>query len=236
MAVTSADPALVSFLEKWRRQWPGWDIVSLFVPEPERVPAMAWFALLAEWQQAALRGEEPAPGLAKLAWWQDELRGWARGARRHPLGSALQRRSAHWAELADALPAWRHRDALHGTATEFTTTVMPFATAAAVVECDLWPQTPVSGPAMASWLLAQAVVQGCSDAEPGTVLAQWPDRAMGSAARRQLATLQHAALGCGRRRRPGRLQGMRWLWQGWRVARNGALTAPRRAGAAAPIE
>src|SRR3546814_14584469 len=41
--------------------------------------------------------------LAKLAWWNEELQGWAKGARRHPLGAVLQPLSAPWTPLAASL-------------------------------------------------------------------------------------------------------------------------------------
>ena len=63
---------------------------------------------------AAWAGTDATPGLAKLAWWQDELQGWAKGARRHPLGAQLQRVDAPWQTLALALrllPATREHPA-----------------------------------------------------------------------------------------------------------------------------
>src|SRR3546814_9378253 len=38
-----------------------------------------------------------------LAWWNEELQGWAIGARRHPLGAVLQPLSAPWTPLAASL-------------------------------------------------------------------------------------------------------------------------------------
>lgn len=98
-----------SFVEKWRARWPEWAIARVFVPAGQRELAEAWFALLQEWTDAAATAE-PAPGLAKLAWWQEELRGWAKGARRHPLGAALQKTALDWNALADALPALARRE------------------------------------------------------------------------------------------------------------------------------
>ena len=105
--------SLDSFLDKWRGRWPEWGIAQAFVAPALRTRAAAWFSLLQELHDAAWAGAEPAPGLAKLAWWQDELRGWARGARRHPLGEARQRIDAPWDGLALALarlPATREPD------------------------------------------------------------------------------------------------------------------------------
>lgn len=96
---------LDDFLEKWRGRWPEWRIAQVFLPEPQRLPAEAWLALMQEWTDAAWAGDDPTPGFAKLAWWQDELRGWAKGARRHPLGRVLQKRPAPWTTLAADLSA-----------------------------------------------------------------------------------------------------------------------------------
>ncbi len=96
---------LDEFLGKWRGRWPEWRIAQVFVAESQRATAEAWFALLQEWTDAAWAGDDPTPGLAKLAWWQEELSGWAKGVRRHPLGRVLQKRPAPWAALAAALPA-----------------------------------------------------------------------------------------------------------------------------------
>ena len=47
---------------------------------------------------------DPLPAGAKLAWWGEELRGWASQRSRHPLGRRLEPVRADWARLADALP------------------------------------------------------------------------------------------------------------------------------------
>ncbi len=91
------------FLGKWRARWPEWRIAQTFVEPAHRARAEAWFALLQEFTDAAWGGADPTPGIAKLGWWQDELRGWAKGARRHPLGIALHKSSAPWPALAASL-------------------------------------------------------------------------------------------------------------------------------------
>ena len=101
-AMNSSDP-LDSFLAKWQARWPEWELMSVFVPAPQRAIVAAWFTLLQELGDAAWSGREPAPGLAKLAWWQEELAGWGKGARRHPLGAPLHRLDAPWGELGRAL-------------------------------------------------------------------------------------------------------------------------------------
>ena len=99
------DAALDDFLGKWRGRWPEWRIAQVFVAESQRETVEAWYALLQEWTDAAWAGGDPTPGFAKLAWWQEELSGWAKGARRHPLGRVLQKQAAPWAMLAGELPA-----------------------------------------------------------------------------------------------------------------------------------
>ncbi|WP_202844860.1 squalene/phytoene synthase family protein [Luteimonas saliphila] len=109
--------SLESFLDKWRARWPEWGVLLVFVPRGQRVAAAAWYCLLQELADAAWGGGDPTPGLAKLAWWQEELRGWARGARRHPLGDALQKQQAPWEALGRALtvlPATRSPESAEG--------------------------------------------------------------------------------------------------------------------------
>ena len=98
---STAGPA--NFIGKWRARWPEWTIASAFLPAPGRELAFAWFALLQELTDAAWGGEEATPGLAKLAWWNEELQGWAKGARRHPLGELLQSQPVDWLAIAASL-------------------------------------------------------------------------------------------------------------------------------------
>jgi hypothetical protein len=103
--MSTVDADLQDFLGKWRGRWPEWRIAQVFVAEAQRETAEAWFAMLQEWTDAAWAGDDPTPGSAKLGWWREELIGWSKGARRHPLGAVLQKRSAMWAELANRLTA-----------------------------------------------------------------------------------------------------------------------------------
>ena len=96
-----------SFVAKWRARWPEWELGMVFVPAAQRPVVEAWFTLLQELSDAALGGGDPTPGLAKLAWWQEELVGWSKGARRHPLGAVLQPHGAPWQALGHALPDLR---------------------------------------------------------------------------------------------------------------------------------
>jgi hypothetical protein len=91
------------FTAKWHARWPEWNIGAVFLPATQRGTAFAWFALLQELTDAAWGGTDATPGLAKLAWWNEELQGWAKGARRHPLGEILQPQSAPWRVLAASL-------------------------------------------------------------------------------------------------------------------------------------
>lgn len=95
------------FVDKWRARWPEWAVAMAFVAKDQQPVAEAWFTLLQELGDAAWGGGDPTPGLAKLAWWQEELGGWAKGARRHPLGAILQPRPAPWLPLGRALPDLR---------------------------------------------------------------------------------------------------------------------------------
>ncbi len=131
------DAALEDFLGKWRGRWPEWRIAQAFVAESERATAEAWFALLQEWTDAAWAGDDPTPGFAKLAWWQEELQGWAKGLRRHPLGRVLQKRPAPWASLAAALASLQAvREPLRAWASPqpLMTRLQPLADA--IVDCE----------------------------------------------------------------------------------------------------
>jgi len=128
---------LDEFLGKWRGRWPEWRIAQVFVAESERGTAEAWFALLQEWTDAAWAGDDPTPGFAKLAWWQEELSGWAKGVRRHPLGRVLQKRPAPWATLAAALPALQAvREPLRAWAPPQTLATPLRPLAAAIADCE----------------------------------------------------------------------------------------------------
>ncbi len=151
--------SLDSFLAKWRAQWPEWAVAEVFVPAAQRRHAQAWLALRGELTEAAWGGNDPTPGAAKLGWWEEELAGWARGARRHPLGLALQKLPLDWLLLAAGIPALRasrspegdHAASLHG--------LEPFARAQAVLSAQLFDvAAPASTQAMAEALLAEWVL------------------------------------------------------------------------------
>lgn len=204
-----------AFLEKWRTRWPQWRIAQAFVAPEQRPLAEAWFALLAEWMEAALGGEEAAPGLAKLAWWQEELRGWSSGARRHPLAGVLQKQPVHWMAIADALPALRHRDALRSQPEQAIAALVPFTQAVAQGECALWPSGCITAPALAHLLLAEASTRGQHASTPQVWAQAWPELSQTAAPRRIHAALLRSKINAN-----GALSGWRTLGLSWQAARN----------------
>jgi hypothetical protein len=129
--------SLDSFTAKWRARWPEWTPAMAFVPASQRERVAAWFALLQELTDAAWGGADPTPGLAKLAWWQDELGGWAKGARRHPLGAVLQPQAVPWLQFARSLPALQSSRMRPGEAPS-PTDLGTFADAVAACEAALF--------------------------------------------------------------------------------------------------
>src|SRR5690606_20428983 len=95
----------------------------------QRELASAWAALLQELTDAAWGGTDPIPGAAKPGWWQEGLVGWTRGARRHPLGTALQRQPAPRTTLAGALASLGHSRERPGDPAETFAALGPLARA-----------------------------------------------------------------------------------------------------------
>ncbi|MDQ3206034.1 MAG: phytoene/squalene synthase family protein [Pseudomonadota bacterium] len=126
--------ALEGFIAKWRARWPEWSVAEVFVPREQRETARAWASLLHELTLAAWGGVEARPGELKLAWWQEELVGWSKGARRHPLGLVLQRRQAPWARLAVGLPALQASRERPGDTGEAFVDIAPFCDGVVAVE------------------------------------------------------------------------------------------------------
>jgi hypothetical protein len=136
---------LDDFLQKWRAAWPEWPIARGFVAPADRDRAEAWLALWQEWTDAAWAGDDPTPGFAKLGWWQEELLGWDKGARRHPLGRVLQKTGTRWSPLAGALGALREvRTALRDGAAPASlhAPLAPLAEALHGCERTLFAQAP----------------------------------------------------------------------------------------------
>lgn len=217
-----SDPAaLDSFIAKWRARWPEWSVAEVFVPARQRQVVTAWFALLQELTDAAWAGEDPTPGVAKLAWWQEELRGWSLGGRRHPLGVALQRHDAPWQSLASVLSGLGETRTLPQDASSALIALRPFAEAAAAVEQALLaaPGDPVGADQIAATLLASHARWPDSGAEGYSDLnADWPTRP-GLLPRRIIAALARARLHSGVSM-PRALPPWRVLWLAWRAARH----------------
>ena len=223
-AMTDSDStSLDSFVGKWRSRWPEWHIASVFVPASQRALAAAWFALLQELTDAAWTGSDAAPGLAKLAWWQEELRGWSRGARRHPLGEALQKRDAPWGALAAALSALPVTRA-PASDEDDATGLRAFASAVLSVETALFGGNPVQEASIDVLAAALRVERALSrgDGEAARRLAgTWradgsaslPRRLHGVVLRERLRTTAGDATRT-------RIPALRLLFAGWRAARN----------------
>ena len=220
----SADAS--AFVDKWRGAWPEWAIAEVFVPPAERALAPYWQALQFELQEAAWGGADARPGEAKLAWWGEELAGWAAGRRRHPLGVHLLARPAPWSGLASALPALAASRARPADAATAWSSLEPVA--AAVADCDaaLLGGRADAAAVAAGWLSAR-LVRHPADAVPIDVtpagwarqlLQSWPS-GKGDAATRRL----ELALARGRLRsaNPAASRGpIATLWSGWRAARD----------------
>lgn len=227
------------FLDKWRARWPEWAIAEVFVPPAQRQSALAWAALQQELGDAAWGGSDPRPGEAKLAWWREELLGWGRGARRHPLGEVLQRQPAPWAALAAALPTLAASRERPRDADEAFAQLQRFAATAAEVDLALFEPSRAPAAAdreavVATLLQARLAVAG-EDAVPLGMFAQagegerlarwaarlherWPRDRAGSRARRLWAALARARLGRGDPARP--LPPWTTLPLAWRAARD----------------
>lgn len=152
--------ALDGFLDKWRALWPEWRVADAFLPVAQRECASAWLALRGELTEAAWGGEDPTPGAAKLAWWEEELVGWSRGARRHPLGLTLQKLPADWGTLAAAVPALRASRSPEGDRATALRGLEPFAQAQVTLSAQLFgAPSPASAQDMADALLAEWVLR-----------------------------------------------------------------------------
>jgi hypothetical protein len=205
------------FIAKWRARWPEWGIGGAFLPPAQRDAAQAWLALLQELTDAAWAGADATPGLAKLAWWNEELRGWAKGARRHPLGARLQPLAAPWDELAATLRALQSvRDAAPG---EGTDDLRAFAEAVARCEAALSGGQAGADAVLRDLQAERRLLHG--DAERARdLLAPWPAHEAGPRPRRlQSAFLRQRlrALAAGSPARPP--SPLRSLWLAWRAAR-----------------
>ena len=190
------DPAVDTTLAKWRERWPEWPFAEPFVAPLHRERAVAWFALRDELTHAAWFGSDPRPGEAKLAWWVEELLGWAKGVRRHPLGIVLQREPAAWTVLAAAVPSLLASRERPASIDDAFATLEPFAQGVSTIASTLFgggnpaPARSVVASLLGERALAgddavaplQSLAQAGQGAEPGvasrlwarTLLDQWP--------------------------------------------------------------
>jgi phytoene/squalene synthetase len=224
-----ADAELQACLDKWRGRWPEWRIAQAFIDPSQRETAEAWFALLQEWTDAAWAGDDPTPGFAKLGWWQEELIGWSKGARRHPLGSILQKRSAGWATLAAELAALRAlREPLRAWAEPEALLPQMQTLCSAIADCEqelFAAQSVAAGDAFA--LLAAHVLWHREEAVDAHRAVAWTQRLAATALLRASARPRriHDALTRARLRRIAAdggipaLSPMAALWHSWRAAR-----------------
>lgn len=233
--------ALASFLDKWLARWPEWAVAETFVPHVLRERAAAWFALRQELTDAAWGGSDPRPGEAKLGWWVEELRGWTRGARRHPLGLLLQPVDAPWEALAAGLPALHQARERAVDAAGARATLQPAGAAFAATSAALFAASTPAAAGDSAWRLLgeQLLVQGEAavplllrarlgaeaDADAlrrawaGELLAGWPTHDPSRAERIRDALLRarlQAVGGQGGAPAPSR---WRTLWSAWNAAR-----------------
>ena len=215
--MTAGRDGLEAFTGKWRQRWPEWAIAEVFVARDQRAAVAAWFALLQELADAAWGGEDPTPGLAKLAWWQEELHGWAKDARRHPLGTELLGRPVAWEALARSLGVLRDRAAIHGDIDRLLATLDPLGRAIADAEQVLFGTERAAPDAVSAALAAPWLAPEPERA--AALLARWPASPEGTRPRRVLAALARTRVANTVHGRPAT---SRWttLWQAWRAARN----------------
>jgi hypothetical protein len=183
------DPAVDSALEKWRARWPEWPLAEPFVAPLHRERAIAWFALRDELTQAAWSGADPRPGEAKNARWAEELHGWSKGVRRHPLGNVLQREPAPWTALAATLPALLATRERAGSTDEAFRLLEPFAEGVAGVAAALFGGgSPAPARSVVVGLLGERVLAGGDAAAPLASVAQAGEGAAPLTAARAWAT------------------------------------------------
>jgi len=214
------------FIAKWRERWPEWDIADSFIPAPQRPLAAAWLALLQEFSLAAWAGREPAPGLAKLAWWQDELNGWGKGRRRHPLGEILLARPLPWAQLAQALNGLSVARDIVPESTASAVDLVPLAQALLACEAALFGHALIGQsnhhPILLDVLSEQTLLRGDTEAA-ARLLAEPVSRAHLPRPRRLQSAILAARLRQLQRGQPQRPPPLwRTLFSAWRAARASA--------------
>lgn len=229
--------ALDGFLDKWRARWPEWSVAEPFLAPSQRPRAVAWFALLQEFDDMLNTGGDALPADAKLAWWGEELRSWAGHRSRHPLGRVLEPLAAPWALLADALPALVDARAVAVDAAAAERSLATYAQAVAAVEAALFDAPLQAGAARD--VLLQTLAQRLHDAGvagvprhlreqsgsdgltawAGQLLAGWRGRVAGPRPRRVWAVLARARLAALADGRPVEATPLRTLLRVWWAAR-----------------
>ncbi len=229
--------ALDSFLDKWRSRWPEWSVAAPFVAEPQRDIAVAWFALLQEFDDMLNTSGDPLPADAKLAWWGEELRSWAAHRSRHPLGRLLEPVRAPWAQLAEALPDLVEARTVALDAAGAERALANYAEAVAAVEAALFADKPRTGAGRA--VLLQTLAQRLQDAgvagvprslldEDSSTAAQrwaqyllkgWGSRVPGARPRRVWSSLARARVAAQAAGKPIEATPVRTLLRVWWAAR-----------------
>lgn len=239
----SASAALDGFLDKWRSRWPEWALAETFLPPPQRPLAVAWFALLQEFDDILNIAGDPLPADAKLAWWGEELRSWQSRRSRHPLGRVLEPVPAPWEQLSATLPGLLDARKMPADAADAYGKVEPFARAVTEVERALFGG---SGPAadkgdavrvVATQVLAQRLAEAGTAALPRVheddreqpargqwaqaLLRDWPARAGGPRPRRIWSALARARHAQRMQAQPRPIAAPSTLWRAWRAGRGG---------------
>ncbi|TQU39675.1 phytoene/squalene synthase family protein [Xanthomonas perforans] len=224
----SQSSALDSFLDKWATRWPEWSVAEPFVPEPQRRLAVAWFALLQEWEDIMNIAGDPLPADAKLAWWQQELRDWSSQRSRHPLGRVLEPVRAPWSQLADTLPAMQAARVQPQSLQHALGALRTFAEAVIAVEAVLFARArPGDASAVAvQWLDARQRVAGGGAAPGGVATSAWrtqllqagPGKVALARPHRVWSRLARLRLQRELAGKPAYPPPMQQLWHSWRAA------------------
>lgn len=234
----SDSAALDSFLEKWRIRWPEWSVGEVFIAPARRDMAVAWFALLQEFDDVLNISGDPLPADAKLAWWGEELRSWSAQRSRHPLGRRLEPVRAAWASLADALPVLAAARATPAGSGEAFAALAPYGVAVAAVEADVLGRAPDAEAVVAQVLATRLADMGIAAVPTAfrqaddaasmrgwatDVLQRWHVSRQATRERRVLATYARGRLDrLSRTAAPAPLPSRPvLLFTGWRAARGG---------------
>ena len=222
--------ALQGFLDKWRARWPEWSVAQALVPEAERECVQAWFALRDELAEAAWGGDDATPGEAKLGWWAEELDGWGKGARRHPLGLVLQKQRVDWPVLAAGLASLRASRTRPESLEGALQTLVPYANALSAVASRLFDAgepAPVHNVAVS--LLGERVLgypasalpanETAADAWARQLLLVWPAPGLGTRPGRIHAAIVRGRLERFAKGHAPQLPRFSALLRGWRAAR-----------------